>query len=103
MPKRVSNDIETSLRRRIEAGEWSESLRLPNERHLASEYGVARNTVRSAMKRIGSDGGLRREVGRGTFLQRSVDAEFTAVMRTLVGVLHADTQASSQNIEPRRA
>ena len=53
MPRRVSSDVETSLRQRIEAGEWSESLRLPNERYLASEYGVARNTVRSAMERIG--------------------------------------------------
>src|SRR5258708_28513025 len=96
MPKRVSSDIETSLRRRIEAGEWSESLRVPNERFLASEYGVARNTVRSAMKRIGSDGGLRREVGRGTVLQRSVDADFIAVMRPLVGVSPADTMALRQ-------
>jgi DNA-binding FadR family transcriptional regulator len=101
MPKRASSDVETSLRRRIEAGEWSESLRVPNERFLASEYGVARNTIRSAMKRIGSDGGLRREVGRGTFLQRSVDADFIAVMRTLVGVSPADTMAVRQIIEPK--
>ena len=32
MPKHVSGDVEMSLRQRIEAGEWSESLRLPNER-----------------------------------------------------------------------
>jgi DNA-binding FadR family transcriptional regulator len=101
MPKRASSDVETSLRRRIEAGEWSESLRVPNERFLASEYGVARNTIRSAMKRIGSDGGLRREVGRGTFLQRSVDADLIAVMRTLVGVSPADTMAVRQIIEPK--
>ena len=101
MPKRVSSDIEMSLRRRIEAGEWSESLRLPNERSLANEYGVARNTVRAAMERIGADGGLRREVGRGTFLQRSPDADLTAVMRTLIGVSPADTMAVRQIIEPK--
>ncbi len=101
MPKRVSNDIEMSLRQRIEAGEWSESFRLPNERSLANEYGVARNTVRAAMERIGADGGLRREVGRGTFLQRSPDADLTAVMRTLIGVSPADTMAVRQIIEPK--
>src|SRR3984885_14772476 len=101
MPKRVSNDIETSLRRRIETGEWSESRRLPTERILASEYGVARNTIRAAMERLGADGGLRREVGRGTFLQRSVDADFTAVMRTLLGVSPADTMAVRHIIEPK--
>jgi DNA-binding FadR family transcriptional regulator len=103
MPKRVSSDVETSLRRRIEAGEWSGSLRLPNERYLASEYGVARNTVRAAMERIGADGGLRREVGRGTFLQRSPDADLTAVIRTLIGVSPADTMAVRQIVEPKAA
>ena len=103
MPKRVSSDIEMSLRRRIEAGEWSESLRLPNERLLATEYGVARNTIRTAMERLGADGGLRREVGRGTFLQRSLDGDLTAVMRTLIGVSPADTMAVRQIIEPKAA
>ena len=50
--QRVSSDIELSLRRRIEAGEWSESLRFPDERRLASESGVARNTVRAAIERL---------------------------------------------------
>jgi DNA-binding FadR family transcriptional regulator len=103
MPKRVSGDIALSLRRRIEAGEWSESLRLPNERLLASEYGVARNTIRAAMERLGADGGVRREVGRGTFLQQSFDADLTAVMRTLIGVSPADTMAVRQIIEPKAA
>ncbi len=103
MPKRVSSDIEMSLRRRIEAGEWSESLRLPNERLLATEYGVARNTIRTAMERLGADGGVRREVGRGTFLQRSLNGDLTAVMRTLSGVSPADTMAVRQIIEPKAA
>ena len=103
MPKRVSSDIEMSLRRRIEAGEWSESLRLPNERLLATEYGVARNTIRTAMERLGADGGVRREVGRGTFLQRSLNGDLAAVMRTLSGVSPADTMSVRQIIEPKAA
>ncbi len=103
MPKRVSGDIEMALRQRIEAGEWSQSLRLPNERHLADEYGVARNTIRAAMERIHADGGVRREVGRGTFLQRSPDADLAAVTRTLIGVSPADTMVVRRIIEPKTA
>jgi DNA-binding FadR family transcriptional regulator len=103
MPKRVSGDIEMALSQRIEAGEWSQSLRLPNERHLADEYGVARNTIRAAMERIHADGGVRREVGRGTFLQRSPDADLAAVTRTLIGVSPADTMVVRRIIEPKTA
>jgi DNA-binding FadR family transcriptional regulator len=103
MPKRVSGDIEVSLRQRIEAGEWSESLRLPNERHLADEYGVARNTIRAAMDRIHADGGVRREVGRGTFLKRSPDTDIAQVTRTLIGVSPADTMVVRRIIEPKTA
>jgi GntR family transcriptional regulator, hexuronate regulon transcriptional repressor len=103
MPKRVSGDIEMSLRSRIEAGEWSENLRLPNERHLAGEYGVARNTIRAAMERIHADGGVRREVGRGTFLQRSAEADIAQVTRTLIGVSPADTMLVRRIIEPKTA
>ncbi len=103
MPKRVSSDVEVSLRQRIEAGEWSEGLRLPNERSLADEYGVARNTVRAAIERIRADGTVRREVGRGTFLQRTPDADFAAAMRMLIGVSPADTMAVRQIIEPKAA
>ena len=69
VPKLVSTDVESSLRHRIESGEWRQSRRLPNERDLAAQYGVARNTVRAAIDRIALDGSLLREVGRGTFLR----------------------------------
>ena len=103
MPKRVSAEIEMSLRSRIESGEWSDSRRLPNERHLASEYGVARNTIRNAIERIGAEGALRREVGRGTFLRQDPSADLAGVMRSLIGVSPADTMAVRQIIEPKAA
>lgn len=105
MPKLVSSDVEASLRDRIEAGEWRQSGRLPNERDLAAEYGVARNTVRAAIDRIALDGSLVREVGRGTFL-RSVTKPGTAfghVIDGLLGVSPIDMMAVRQILEPRAA
>jgi DNA-binding GntR family transcriptional regulator len=68
VPKIVARNIEGSLRDRIAAGEWSTTGRLPAERELATEYGVARNTVRRAVDAIANEGTVARQIGRGTFL-----------------------------------
>src|SRR3954469_20810597 len=68
MPKLVANDIATVLKRRISAGEWLEHGRMPAERDLAQEFGVARNTVRRAVGLLERDGTVVRQVGRGTFV-----------------------------------
>jgi DNA-binding FadR family transcriptional regulator len=103
MPKLVAAEVERSLRRRIESGEWSGRRRLPNERDLAAEYRVARNTLRSAIDRIAADGVVTREVGRGTFLRADNRAEFLAIFQNLVGVSPIDMMAVRQILEPRAA
>jgi DNA-binding FadR family transcriptional regulator len=103
MPKLVAAEIEHSLRRRIGSGEWSETRRLPNERELAAEYKVARNTVRSAIDKIAADGSVTREVGRGTFLRHDVNLDFMAIIQKLNGVSPIDMMAVRQIFEPRVA
>ena len=66
--KIVAGTVEGSLRKRIAAGEWAASGRLPAERELAAQYGVARNTLRRAVEAIANDGTIERHVGRGTFV-----------------------------------
>jgi DNA-binding GntR family transcriptional regulator len=51
---------------RIEAGEITH--RLPSERSLAQEYGVAYQTVRHAMKVLRERGLIITRQGRGTFV-----------------------------------
>ena len=70
MPKIVARNIEGSLRDRIAAGEWSASGRLPAERDLAAEYGVARNTVRRAVEAIANEGTVARQIGRASCRER---------------------------------
>jgi DNA-binding GntR family transcriptional regulator len=80
MPKLVANDIATALKKRISSGEWIENGRMPPERDLASEFGVARNTVRRAVSFLEDDGTVVRHVGRGTFLTATNPASMAAVV-----------------------
>jgi DNA-binding FadR family transcriptional regulator len=103
MPKFVAAEVAQSLRQRIESGEWSDTRRLPNERDLAAQYKVARNTVRSAIAKIAVDGSVTREVGRGAFLRHDRRADFMAVIHKLAGVSPIDMMSVRQIFEPRAA
>jgi DNA-binding FadR family transcriptional regulator len=102
LPKIVANGVEGSLRKRIAAGEWATSGRLPAERELAAEYGVARNTLRRAVEAIASDGTIKRHVGRGTFVNGEV-AELADIVQRVTGVSPADLMAARLIIEPQAA
>lgn len=56
------------LRQRIADGHWEPGRRLPSEQELATEYGVSRPTVRSAVARLVDGGMLRVRHGAGTFV-----------------------------------
>jgi len=60
------------LRAKAAAGEFRD--RLPTEDELTARYGVSRNTVREALRRLREDGIIERTRGRGTFLAK-VDIE----------------------------
>ncbi len=57
-----------SLFARIKSGEYPVDTRLPSERGLASELGVARNTVREALDVLESRRVIRRRAGSGSFV-----------------------------------
>jgi DNA-binding FadR family transcriptional regulator len=103
MPKYVAAEIAHSLRQRIDSGEWSDTRRLPNERDLAAEYSVARNTLRSAIDKVAADGTVLRQVGRGTFLRRDAKDDFLNLIQKLSGVSPIDMMAVRRIIEPRAA
>jgi DNA-binding FadR family transcriptional regulator len=56
------------FRRAIESERWLPGTQIPTERDLSSEFGLARNTVRRALKVLQDEGILVRDVGRGTFV-----------------------------------
>jgi DNA-binding GntR family transcriptional regulator len=55
-PELPSRRVEAALRARVSAGEWESQERLPSVAQLADEYGVARSTVVSALRRMEADG-----------------------------------------------
>jgi DNA-binding FadR family transcriptional regulator len=98
-----SDSVAERIRRRIEGREWAEGDRLPTERELAQEFGVARNTVRRALGRLERAGLLRREVGRGTFLHSRPVGDLAAVIDRMQGTSPADMMEVRLLLEPEAA
>lgn len=104
MPRLVADDIAAELKRRINAGEWLKNGRLPPERDLAEEFGVARNTVRRAVGLLADQGALVRQVGRGTFLAAAPSSDsVAATVERLEGTSPADMMEIRQLLEPAAA
>lgn len=69
---------------RIKAGNYPVDTRLPSERTLASELGVARNTVREALDVLESQDVIHRRPGSGSFVKfRSDPKPETSTYSTL--------------------
>ena len=55
----------------IRTGIWPTGQKLPTERELARQFGVARNTLRKGLDTLRAEGLIRRHVGNGTFVADS--------------------------------
>ncbi len=56
------------LREKIASGEWRPGDMVPSERELSERYHISRMTARQALSELATEGLLRREQGRGTFV-----------------------------------
>ncbi|HTV80529.1 MAG TPA: FCD domain-containing protein [Steroidobacteraceae bacterium] len=99
----MADEIAETLRQRAAAGEWGDDLRLPAERDLAVEFGVARNTIRLALGRLEEAGALVRQVGRGTFLTAEQSPTLAAIIKRMEGGSPADIMETRLLIEPSAA
>lgn len=103
MPKLMADDIATALKRRIAAGDWSPEGRIPPERDLAVEFGVARNTVRKAFDALERDGTIVRQVGRGTFITARDADTLAATVARMEDTSPADMMEIRLLLEPAAA
>jgi GntR family transcriptional regulator len=60
--------ISEAIARRITAGQWLDGERLPPERTMAAEFGVAVGTLRKALSRLQNQKLLRRVQGSGNYI-----------------------------------
>ncbi|MDA8202479.1 MAG: GntR family transcriptional regulator [Chloroflexi bacterium] len=68
IPALLSDQVVAVLRERIITGDWPMDYQLPAEPDLATELGVARGTLRVAIRHLEREGILKRLRGRGTFV-----------------------------------
>lgn len=67
-PKLIYVQVADHIGARIQAGELRPGARLPAERDLATEYGVAYDTIRRATALLRERGLIITIIGRGTFV-----------------------------------
>jgi DNA-binding GntR family transcriptional regulator len=73
-PRSPYLQIADDLRQRLRAGEWGAGDQLPSTADFAGAYGVARNTVRSALRLLMDDGLVVARQGSGVFVRTGAPA-----------------------------
>ncbi|MFF4700660.1 FadR/GntR family transcriptional regulator [Streptomyces chattanoogensis] len=64
----LADQVIAQLRAQITSGEWPVGARIPTEPELVEELGVARNTVREAVRALAHNGLLDIRQGSGTYV-----------------------------------
>ncbi|MBB1260813.1 FadR/GntR family transcriptional regulator [Streptomyces alkaliterrae] len=75
----LSAQVIEELRRQITSGAWPVGSRIPTEPELVEQLGVARNTVREAVRALAHNGLLDIRQGSGTFV--AATSELAGVMQ----------------------
>ncbi|MBV1953873.1 FadR family transcriptional regulator [Streptomyces sp. BV333] len=75
----LSEQVIAELRQQITSGEWPVGSRIPTEPELVERLGVARNTVREAVRALAHNGLLDIRQGSGTYVVAASE---------LAGVMH---------------
>jgi GntR family transcriptional regulator len=70
LPIPLYHQLKTLILRDIESGRWKPDEQLPTEEQLSARFRVSKITVRQALRELANLGWVRREQGRGTFVQR---------------------------------
>jgi GntR family uxuAB operon transcriptional repressor len=78
-----STDIAGALRKQIASSRFALNERLPPERLLAEQFGVARGTVREALRQLEETGFVQRRPGSGTYVTWTEDTVGRGIVETV--------------------
>ncbi len=96
------HQLRTALLKEIEAGQWRAGDRLPTEDALIQRFHVSKITVRQALRDLVQMGYIRREQGRGTFVQGPPLEEGPRELKSFTGEMRGHGfVAASRVIEQR--
>ena len=95
-----ANRLQAALRRELASGRWREGERLPTERAFGEQYGLARNTVRRALRDLEAEGLIVRHVGRGTFRAGGSAMPTSSEFKGIEGASPADVLECRLVFEP---
>ncbi len=84
----VYRNLQTELRRRIHQGDWTKGAMIPSRRALADEFQVSVPTVQKAVADMVSEGILRVNAKRGTYVFGDPEPEITDEPAALRGTRH---------------
>lgn len=102
----ASRQLATHLRALIASGELAPGDKLPSERKLAAEHGLARNTAREAIRQLAESGLVTAQHGRGVFvrdkprLMRFGQKRYSKKLREETGVSPFHAEVLTQGREP---
>jgi DNA-binding FadR family transcriptional regulator len=97
----IASIIET-IESNIEQGLWKPGFRLPTERELELQLGVARNTLRKSLKKLEEDGKIIRQIGRGSFVAEPAETgnALTSLLTQVLGSSPSEVMEIRLILEP---
>jgi GntR family transcriptional regulator len=94
------HQLKASILRDIEQGRWHAGEQLPTEDALMARFHVSKITVRQALRDLAQQGYIRREQGRGTFVQGAPLEEGPRELKSFTGEMRGHgLRASSRVLE----
>lgn len=96
----IVGELVTRIERNIDDGTWAPGHKIPTERELEEEFGVARNTVRRGLNRLEAAGRIVRHVGRGSFVAEPAQPNPPSLLERVVGASPAEVMEIRLVLEP---